>query len=213
MHVALALAMVVAAVTDSGTTTVRARRHECTTAIALRDWVPAEQMLGTMLFTRPLLAAGYDAHVYLEATELDDGRARVIEALERARDDECTVDLFFLAHGDQFASWLEAMPMETRPRLRLVYDTGAGDAMQGERWLDVGARAFVGHPGANMAPVFYAYFLPSWVGGAALNEAVGTANRKTFVTLDAARPYLGAETGALWRGTRAQVFGDLALQR
>jgi hypothetical protein len=210
MHIALALVVVVAAVTDSGTTTVRARRHECTVAIALRDFVPVEQMVGTMLFTRPLLAAGYDEHVYLEATDVDDGRERFVAAMQRAHDEDCTVDLFFLAHGGQFVSWVESIAVDQRPRMRLVYDTGAGDSSQGDRWIDVGARAFVGHPGGNVAPVFYAYFMPTWLGGASLTEAVAVANRKTFVTLDAARPYLGAETGALWRGTRAQMFGDVS---
>jgi hypothetical protein len=211
MFLALLVLASTSAATLAGETTVRARRHECVQAIALRDKVPLDQMVGTMLFTRPLLAAGYDAHVYVEATDDDDGRARVQAALARARDEDCTVDVFFLAHGDDFVSWLEAMPEDERPRVRLVYDTGAGDAQQGERWLDVGALSFVGHPGANMAPVFYAYFLPAWLGGAALNACVGEANRKTFITLDALRPYLGAETGALWRGTRAQLFGASTL--
>src|SRR5687767_13477306 len=87
MHLALALLALTSVpetLPDIDTTTVRARRHECITAIALRDHVPVEQMVGTMLFTRPLLGAGYDAHVYLEATPIDDGRASLVAALEDA---------------------------------------------------------------------------------------------------------------------------------
>lgn len=192
--------------TSTTSTTVRARRDECTTAIALRDKVPAEQMIGTMLFTRPWLAAAYDEHVYIEATEFDSGRRALLAALADAHAEDCTVDLFFLAHGDDFVGWLErTLPL---PRLRLVYDTGAGDAAQGPRWLELGAQSFVGHPGANLAPIFYAYFLPAWVSGKSVEEAVIESNAKTFVTIDSARPYLGDQAGPLWRGTKAQWFGE-----
>lgn len=197
-------------------TTVRARRP-CATAIALRDWVPAEQMLGTKLFTVPLLLGAYDSWHYLEATDVDDGRAGLAAALAEARaandGEACTVDLFFLAHGDDFVSWVETMPTDQVPPLRLVYDTGAGDASQGPRWLALGARSFVGHPASNVAPVFYAYFLPAWLRGAPLGDVVTDANGSTFATIMAARPYLGDDTGPLWRGTRAQLFGDAATRK
>lgn len=203
------LALCTAAAVPS--TTVRAPRP-CTAAIALRDRVPAEQMLGTKLFTVPWLALSYDQVTYLEATDDDDGRARLLAALAAERAAQggqgCSVDLFFLAHGDRFASWVEELPVEQLPPLRLVYDTGAGDAAQGERWLALGARAFVGHPGSNVAPVFYAFFLPAWLGGATVEDAVATGNARTFAVLKGARAYLGDESGALWRGTRAQLFGD-----
>ncbi|MCC7073776.1 MAG: hypothetical protein IT383_20875 [Deltaproteobacteria bacterium] len=192
-------------------TTVRAPRP-CTAAIALRDLVPAEQMLGTKLFTWPLLAASYDHVTYLEASDGDDGRVRVQAALaaERAAQggEACSVDLLFLAHGDQFAAWVEELPKNELPPLRLVYDTGAGDATQGERWLALGARAFVGHPGNNVAPVFYAFFLPAWLGGATVEDAVASSNMRTFAILRGTRAYLGDESASLWRGTRARLFGD-----
>lgn len=193
------------------TTTVRAQRP-CATAIALRDHVPMEQMLGTKAYTVPWLMGGYDSYRYLEATDDDDGRARLVAALAAARaqrDGEgCSVDLFLLAHGDDFASWVEGMPAEQVPPLRLVYDTGAGDAQQGPRWLALGARSFVGHPGANLAPVFYAFFLPAWIGGAPIGDVVSESNRRAFAVIVGARPYLGEQAGALWRGTRAQLFGE-----
>ena len=193
------------------TTTVRAKRP-CATAIALRDRVPFEQMLGTKAFSVPLLAAGYDSYIYLEATADDDGRGRLLAALAAARAESdgegCSVDLFLLAHGDEFVSWVEDMPAAQVPPLRLVYDTGAGDARQGPRWLALGARSFVGHPGANLAPVFYAFFLPTWIGGAPIGDVVSESNRRAFAVIVGARPYLGEQTGALWRGTRAELFGD-----
>lgn len=215
-HVLVLAGTVVVALATMGavsSTTVRAPRHPCTAAVALRDHVPVEQKLGTEAFTVPLLHVGYDRVTYLTANEHDRRRDDVVEALRDAAEAKCTVDLFFLAHGDDFVSWVAAMPEEERPWLRLVYDTGAGDARQGQEWLDVGARAFVGHPGANLAPVFYAFFLPAWIGGATLEDAVGGSNAKTFVVIDSARPYLGDDTGPLWRGTRAQLFGDPTLTR
>lgn len=200
----------------TSTTTVRTPRP-CSTAIALRDRVPDEQMLGTKAFTVPLLLGTYPEYRYLEASDDDNGRARLVAALAEARaahDGEgCSVDLFLLAHGDDFASWVEAIPPDQVPPLRLVYDTGAGDAAQGPRWLALGARSFVGHPGGNLAPVFYAYLLPAWLQGEPLGDIVASANRRTFATIMAARPYLGDDTGPLWRGTRAQLFGDIATRK
>ena len=104
-HVAALVVVVASALSIAAmpTTTVRAQRP-CTTAIALRDRVPDEQMLGTKLFTVPLLLGGYHGYRYLEATDDDDGRARLIAALAEARAENdgegCSVDLFLLAHGD-----------------------------------------------------------------------------------------------------------------
>lgn len=212
--VALALLAVAAATSGAlpNETTVRASRDPCTVAVALRDLVPGEQMLGTMLFTRPLLAAGYDEHVYIEAGEDDDGRGRLLAAFDDARDRECTVDLFFLAHGDDFAGWVSARDVAL-PRLRLVYDTGAGGAAQGDAWIALGAEAFVGHPGANLAPIFYGSFLPAWIGGATVEQAVARSNRRTHDTMRRWRAVIGDDTESLWHGTRAIVFGDGATSR
>ena len=217
-HVAALVVVVASALSIAAmpTTTVRAQRP-CTTAIALRDRVPDEQMLGTKLFTVPLLLGGYHGYRYLEATDDDDGRARLIAALAEARAENdgegCSVDLFLLAHGDDFASWVEAVSPDERPPLRLVYDTGAGDAAQGPRWLALGARSFVGHPGANLAPVFYALFLPAWIAGTPVEEAVAQSNERTFAVIQGARPYLREQTGSLWRGTRAQLFGHTGTRK
>ena len=86
----------------------------------------------------------------------------------------------------------------------------------------MGARAYVGHPGGNAAPIFYAYFLPAWLAGEKLSDAVDHANDSTRGHLESA---LGAnvlevvrlasgtriDAQAVWNGTRAQLYGDSEL--
>jgi len=209
----LLLATEPAVLTELTETTVTARRpSQCSAAIALRDHVPLEQKLGTQAFTVPHLSAAYDHVAYLTADEDDDARTAWRAALDTARRDHCVVDLFFLAHGDDFVSWYASIPVNERPRLRFVYDTGAGDLRQGARWIDEGARSFVGHPGGNVAPVFYAFFLPAFLDGARLDQAVARANERTKKTIDAVRSFLAdGEPEQLWRGTRAEIVGDVHL--
>jgi hypothetical protein len=78
-------------------------------------------------------------------------------------------------------------------------------------------KAFVGHPGGNIAPLFYVKFLPRWLAGEKLPSAVAAANAETheaMVSLPgrgiatvtgwvSGRP---VDTAALWDGTEAQLF-------
>ena len=78
-------------------------------------------------------------------------------------------------------------------------------------------KAFVGHPGGNIAPLFYVKFLPRWIAGQPLASAVAAANAETHEAMVSmpgraiatvtgwvsGRP---VDTGALWDGTEAQVF-------
>ncbi len=180
----------------------------CRTAIAYRDNVPLEQQLGTWAWTLPWLELSYDEVETFTATGGNNKRAELIEALAEADDDACEVDLYFFAHGADYVSWIERAPQV--PRLRLVYDTGAGDARQGPRWMKAGASAFVGHGGDNFAPVFFAFFLPAWITGSNVDDAIASANRKTLAVLER----LGIDAdGRLWRGTEAIGYGNLTRTR
>jgi len=86
------------------------------------------------------------------------------------------VDLFILAHDNRLVTWIEGLPAEQRERLRLVYNTGCYDLKQGPLWLSLGAKAYVGHPGYSVSPVFYFYFLRRWTRGIKLADAIEESN-------------------------------------
>ncbi len=186
-------------------------------AVALRDAVPKYQQVGTELFTAPRLESAYARAWYLTATPDDDQHRAFVDALSEATRDHAEVDVFFLAHGNRYVRWVEEVPAAQRARIRLVYDTGGGSATQGPQYLRLGVKAFVGHPGGNIAPLFYVKFLPRWIAGEKLAPAVAAANAETHEAMVSmpgraiatvtgwvsGRP---VDTGALWDGTEAQVF-------
>lgn len=186
----------------------------CTVAIAFRDDVPDDQKTVTRLYTVPFIAAGYDDARYFVDDWRGQRRADVQRAFARARAAGCRVDLFWLINGGEYVTWLETMPLEERPALGLVYDTGAGGSLHAERWRALGARAFVGHPSVNIAPAFYTLFLPQWIAGSSLEDGVRRANARTWDVLRATKA-LGLadddDIAELWRGTEAVLIGDAAL--
>lgn len=188
-------------------------------AIAFRDDVPGYQKLASERYTVHYLEKQYDLVTYLEATATDDGEARLIKAIEDAALKHDTVDLFFLSHGNAYDAWCTALSPGARAKLRFVYNTGAGNAGQGPRWLALGARAYVGHLSGNVAPLFLTYFLPAWTSGTKLRKAVDDANKDTRDdlmgtvakgvggVLDAVGgPHL--DRPRLAAGTEAEIYGD-----
>ena len=148
-------------------------------AIAFRDDVPGYQKLASEKYALHYLEGAYEAVEYLEATPTDDGQTRLLAAITGAAAKHDTIDLFFLSNGNRYDSWVSTLPRPVLAKLHLVYNTGAGDARQGSTWLSLGARAYVGHPGGNVAPLFLTYFLPSWVKGVDLRKAVDEANKQS----------------------------------
>lgn len=210
---AIALLMAASACTD---TTPKGPTHA---AIAFRDDVPGYQKLASERYTVHYLEKRYDLVTYLEATPSDNGEARLLKAIEDAALKHDTVDLFFLSHGGPYDSWCSALTPAAARKLRLVYNTGAGNSSQGPRWLTLGARAYVGHPAGNVAPLFLTYFLPSWTNGTKLRKAVDDANKDTRDdlmgtvakgvggVLDAVGgPHL--DRPKLAAGTEAELYGD-----
>lgn len=189
-------------------------------AIAIRDEVPGYQQWGSEQFTRPVLEAGYGKSWYLTEAAGSPQRANFDEALREAAGKYDSVDLFLLTNcNTYYLDWVAEAEPAVRARLRLVYNTGAGGASLGPRWIAAGARSYVGHPGGNVAPVFYAYFLPAWTRGEGLEDAVALANRRTREHLQSslASRVFGAvhfasglrfDAERLWEGTEAQVFGE-----
>ncbi len=148
-------------------------------AIAIRDDVIAFQKWGTRSFTLPALERGYDRVWYFTESEGSSVRAAFIAAVAEACAEYQTVDLYLLAHGNRYVDAVAALGAERTTPLRLVYNTGCGDADQSTRWLSVGADAYVGHVGVSQSPVFFVYFLRRWSSGAPLGDSVAAANDET----------------------------------
>ena len=191
-------------------------------AIAFRDDVPGYQKLASEKYALHYLEKTYESVEYVEANATDDGEARLLAAITTAAGKHDTVDLFFLSHGNHYDSWANTLAAPVRAKLRLVYNTGAGNARQGTAWLTLGAKAYVGHPGGNVAPLFLTYFLPRWVKGVDLRTAVDESNKQTEGDLTGAfarrvagvvdsvgGPHL--DPPKLWAGTEAQLHGDATL--
>jgi hypothetical protein len=191
-------------------------------AIAFRDDVPGYQKLASEKYALHYLEGNYESVEYVEATATNDGQTKLLALITTAASKYDTVDLFFLSHGNHYDSWVSTLAPATRAKLRLVYNTGAGNSRQGTSWLSLGARAYVGHPGGNVAPLFLTYFLPRWVKGVDLRTAVDESNKETKSDLTGSvakgvsglldsfgGPHL--DNSKLWAGTEAQLFGDPTL--
>lgn len=191
-------------------------------AVFFRDHVPGYQMVASREYTLSAFGTAWEHVDYLEATPTDDGEARLLDALRARAKTDTTIDVFFLSHGNAYDRWLGSLEAPVRQKLRLVYSTGAGGSAQGPAMVSLGARAYVGHRGGNVAPLFYRAFLKRWTKGGSLRKAVDDANTETKADvtgsmmttvakgLDAiGGPHL--DPPRLWAGTEAQAFGDDSL--
>ena len=197
--------------------TVSVPKRGTAAAVALRDAVPRYQQLGTEYFTAPRLEGAYAKSWYLTATPENAQHDAFVAALSEATRDHADADVFLLAHGNAYYRWVAELPPGQRAHIRLVYDTGGGSASHGVTWLALGVKAFVGHPGGNVAPLFYVKFLPRWLAGEKLASAVAAANAETHEAMVSmpgraiatvsgwvsGRP---VDTAALWDGSEAQLF-------
>jgi hypothetical protein len=183
-------------------------------AVAIRDVVPGYQQWSTERFTVPKLEGGYDAHWYFTEARRGEKHKAFVDALRLAAQQHEVVDVWLLAHGNRYIDWVAEVPAAERAKLRLVYNTGGGDSDQGRAWLRLGAQAYVGHPGGNVAPLFYLRFLPLWLEGKPLKDAVDAANKAMKEDLDSSVAKLlesaAGTPGDLKKlevGTDAEVFG------
>jgi len=191
---------------DTGVPPGRERRA----ALAIRDNVTPFQKWGSRQFTAPYLERYYDAAWYFTESDADDCKGPFLATLGAALERYPDVDLYLLAHHNYFLTWVAELPPGRRGHLRLVYNTGCRDAGQGPWWVQLGGRAYVGHPGDSMSPVFYFYFLRRWTRGATLGDAVGEANRLMRRALDRMGAVsLGAlDADQVTRDSEAFCYGD-----
>lgn len=147
-------------------------------AVAIRDDVTPFQKWGSREFTLPYIAKHYGRAWYFTMSGDQHQIEEFHDAVGAALRQYAAVDLYLLAHSNKLIDWVAALPEEDRARLRLVYNTGCTDLKQGPRWLDLGAKAYVGHPGKSLSPVFYVYFLRRWTRGESLASAVSESNQR-----------------------------------
>jgi hypothetical protein len=188
-------------------------------AVAIRDVVPGYQQWGTEQFTVPKLESGYDQHWYFTEEKRGEKHKAFVGALTAATQKYDAVDVWLLAHGNRYIEWVAEVPAADRARIRLVYNTGAGDSDQGRSWLRLGVQAYVSHPGGNVAPLFYLRFLPLWLEGKPLKDAVDEANKAMKDDLDSSVAKLlenvagnPGDLKKLEAGTDAELFGNAAVK-
>src|SRR5262245_58772273 len=83
-------------------------------AVAIRDDVVPFQQWGSRDFTVPYLERGYDRVRYVTARRGSDGRAELRLAVEDAAHGAASLDVFLLAHGNDYAEALGGLSPEVR---------------------------------------------------------------------------------------------------
>lgn len=148
-------------------------------ALSYRDHVSPFEKYGSKLFMAPILKRQYAKTMHITQPARHRGRAHFIRSLTTLLKTHDVVDVFLAAHGNAVYRWVEAIKPELRQKLRLIYNTGCANAWQSKRWLNLGAKAYVGHPGRmSISPVFLVLFMRDWVNGYALVDAVQRSNQR-----------------------------------
>lgn len=146
--------------------------------IAIRDKVPLFQRKLTRFFTLPKLKRKYNDVVYLEAADNRQLRSDFRSAVTGFALRVDSIDIFLLAHSNQYVECLTDIPEPIAKKIRLVYNSGCANADQRGQWKSHHVKYYLAHSGKNsLSPVFYFYFLRHWVNGTDLQEAVVRANR------------------------------------
>jgi hypothetical protein len=183
-------------------------------ALAIRDNVTPFQKWGSKQFTLPCLNAGYDAAWYFTQNRRGGSKEEFLKQLEAALEKYPEVDLYLLAHSNHYLDWVTELPTAARSHLRFVYNTGCWDIKQGTRWLDLGARAYIGHPGESASPLFYFHFLRRWMRGQTLDEAMKEGNQLMRLELDRAEALFAGRLNAakIFKESEGMGFGRLQLR-
>jgi hypothetical protein len=174
-------------------------------AIAIRDHVSSFEKFGTRLFTWPDLARSYHEVIYLTEYSRHEKQNEFVKGLDELLTTHEHVDVFLLAHANEYYRWVLQIDSTKRKKIRMVYNTGCSGASQKDIWLDLGAQSYVGHTsGESISPVFYFYFLRRWCAGERLSEAVVHANNLMINQLG--RMHIPIDPLVLW-GSQGVVFG------
>lgn len=153
-------------------------------AFAIVNNPPAPVQWGTRTFITPLLKS-YAEHGFFEPQSTPDGDSEIdnqafVERMTSALQRFPVVDLFILAHGNDYYFLLNDIDPQLRQRIRLVYNSGCEGEDDADQWLHRGVQAYVGHPDHSISPVFLNGFLTYWRNGRSLKDAVALANQNVY---------------------------------
>jgi hypothetical protein len=179
-------------------------------AVALRDAVSPFEQWGSQAFTLPYLERYYDRAYYITEIPGMDPREAFVSSVRAALAQYEAVDIWLLAHSNEYIDWVATIEPALRHRIRLVYNTGCYDEAQAAAWLRIGAAAYVGHPGESWSPVFYVYFLRRWSLGTSLELVVSDSNAQMSRTLGwmGRLPGIVAGPQELCEESRASCYGQ-----
>jgi len=180
-------------------------KNKSCAALAIRDDVVPFQKFGTRVFTYPCLSEAYAEVIYLTEYGKNEKHDDFVRAMDRLLSDHDKVDLFLLAHANEYYRWVQEIDSLKRQRIRMVYNTGCSGAGQCNDWLGLGAKSYVAHrSNESISPVFYFYFLRRWCSGENLGAATREANLCMKEKLE--RLAVNLDT-AILSESRARCFG------
>ena len=190
-------------------------RRERRAALAIRDAVDPAEVLLTWAFVAPRLERAYGEVRTVTERQPFDGPSRerfVADFLDLAAR-YAEIDIYCLAHTNDYVTWLARTPRDLTGRIRLVYNSGCDCGAQAPDWLALGADSVVAHPGVAAHAPFFFYFARRWWAGAPLADAVAAAQSQAegfFARLAA----LGADPAddlGLVRRSPGTLTGDATL--
>jgi len=184
-------------------------RQERRAAVALRDSASPLEQWASRTFTLPYLERHYARAYYITDFPDMDARDAFVSSVQAALAQYEAVDIWLLAHSNDYIDWVATIDPALRQHIRLVYNTGCYDEVQAATWLRLGAVAYVGHPGESWSPVFYIYFLRRWSLGKRLDVAVSESNTQMSRTLGwmGRLPGIVAGPQELYEESRASCYG------
>lgn len=178
--------------------------------IAIRDNVIPFQKMGTRLFTFPYLSKYYDTLCYYTQYSENDKKTEFISSLNFLLDHYSTVDIFLLAHSNNFIDWVKEVDSIKISKIRLVYNTGCSGYYQANKWKNMGVNTYVSHIGNNsLSPVFYFFFLRRWCSGNKLKDVVNDSNNEMKEKLSQAERFsFNHINEILINNSTAKISGD-----
>lgn len=184
-------------------------------AFAVRDNVVAFQKWGTKLYTLPYLEKYYQDVFYVTQFSQENNEEQFIDNLTRALTNYEQVDIFILAHGNRMVNWVAKIPAPLRARIRMVYNTGCTNSCQYDQWLSLGAKTYVGHPGAfGQGALFYFFFLRRWTNDTPANLAITDCNQliHSVINKEIYIPGVDIDPDTIYQMSEAQCYGNCQLK-
>lgn len=153
-------------------------------AIAIRDNVSKFEKNGSLIFSRVCFDRKYVKSIYFTQNFQDEHKQAFTDSLSALLKNYEEVDVYVLAHTNEYFIWLANVDPELRKKINFAYNTGCGNFDQYNIYKDLGADAYIGHKGReSLSPIFYFYFLRRYCSGIETGEATEQANEKVLKVL------------------------------